>query len=409
LTALANEAGPADVEIIGLSNELTAATAEPGWARVGYGEWLHEEGVQRFDRAAAEEMVGYFKNTWNQIKRAVVGLPVFRGHPDLIDQREKSLANAKDAATRATLQEQIAELKRRYPDRSNYGNIADLEARADGLYIKPVLSDNGAALVNDMGLKFFSPHWLARKLPAENGRPVFSPALLLSIGLTDKPNIAGTSLVNSVPPGAAEKNPQSKQVMNKLVLALLAALGRPLANEATEQQISEALTAALPVATSLLTRPEPTALANEQSARTVAENKIVELTTKLTAADTALANEQTAHKATCKARNEALVGAAVASGRIAEATKAVWIGRLERDFATEAVALANEKPVMKTHGKTEQLGDRKVINTARDQFTALVNERCTKGESWDSAWQSVRRSDAGKALYEQMNAPAAKA
>ncbi len=370
--AFANEAAADRVALFGLTNEIDAPTGD-GWARIGYGEWPHEEGLQRFGRAQAEEMVGYFKNTWNRIKRAVVGMPIFRGHPDL-----KAIAN-------------------QYPDKAVYGAIADMEARDDGLYIRPIISEAGAALVNEKGLKYFSPHWLARKLPPENGKPVFAPVFMVSIGLTDRPNIGGTSLVNSAPVGAAEKKTTTEDTtMLKWLIELLG-----LANEATEDQVRAKVT-------DLLKRPEPTALANEQTARTTAETQLADVKGKLTTAETALANERTAHAATAKARNEALVTSAIREGRVLEAAKPTWLSRLDRDFATESVALANEKGAVKTTARTSGLGARKPENTARDQFTALVNEAMPKhGNNWEASWHAVKATAAGKALYEQMDAETA--
>lgn len=398
LTALANEARFTGPAFIGLTNEISAPAGD-GWARIAYGEWPHAQGLQRFGKPQADEMVGYFKNTWNQLKRAVTGLPIFKGHPDLADVLREQRASLANDAQRRDFDRRIIELERQYPDKKEYGTIADMEARDDGLWLKPVLSPGGAALVNE-GRKFFSPHWLARTLGTEHGRTVYAPALFLSIGLTDRPNIAGTSLVNQQP----------EPTMNKtLLLQLLAALGRtPLANEATDEQINAELTAALPVATALAQRPEATALANEQTARGTAETQLTETKGQLTAAQTALANEKSAHAATVKARNEALVTGAVKAGRIQEAARAVWTGRLERDFATESVALANEQSGPKTTSRTEQLGGRKVSSEASAKFTALVNEAMPKhGNDWTKAWKAVKATTEGKALHDQMETAAA--
>ncbi len=401
-TALVNEAGPDRVATIGFSNELQAVAGD-GWALIPYGVHPNERGLQRFAREDAEKMVGYFKNTWNTVKRALVGMPVLRGHPDMADTVGKELDREKDPAKRSRLVSLVNEIKRRWPDRTVYGTIADMEARAEGLALKLILTEAGVALVNE-GLKFFSPHWLGMPLPASAGGPEHACVFLCSIGLTDRPNIAGTSLVNSAPSGAADTNPQSKSSMNKALLALLAALGRPLANEATEIQITEALIAATPVATSLLQRPEATALVNEQTARTTAETRLTELTTALANERTALANEQLAHATS-------LVNHAVVTGRITEADKPTWLGRLKTNFAAEATALANTKPVVKTEGKTAHLGARKPASPAGDEFTALVNEALPKhGNNWTAAWNAVKATAKGKVLFEQMNtqeAPAA--
>lgn len=393
LTALANEAAPEGVAVVGLSNEL-GALAGDGWAIIPYGQHPNDRGLQPFGKPEAERMVGYFKNGWNSIKRAFVGMPIYRGHPDMAKTVRAELKRATEPAQRASLQALINSIERRYPDKTVYGTITDLEARDEGLALRVVLTEEGAALVNESGLTSFSPHWLGLDGPPVNGKPTKIPVYLVSIGLTDRPNIPGTSLVND--------QPEFSPTMKKHILALLAALGRPLANEATDEQISAALEAASPVAQALIARPEATALANEQSRAT-------QLAADLANANTALANERTALAAVTTARNELLVAEAIRAGRITEAEKPTWLGRLSTNFATESVALANERPAVKTRAATTGLGERKPANAASDQFTALVNERVAKGERWEAAWDAVKATEQGKKLYADMNAPAAAA
>lgn len=391
--ALANEAMPDGTPLVGLSNELGVIGGD-GWAIIPYGDHPNERGLQPFGRAEAERMVGYFKNTWNSIKRAFVGMPVYRGHPDMAKTVRVELQREKDPAKRAGLQALINTIERRYPDKTVYGTITDLEARDTGLALRVVLTEEGAALVNEQGLGSFSPHWLGiAGAPSPDGKPTQRPIFLVSIGLTDRPNIPGTSLVNDQPDFPAMNH-------KLLLIQLLAAMGRPLANEASEEQIAAAQAAAIAAAPGLLARPEATALVNEQG-------RVTQLTGELGTANIALANERAAHEATRKARNELLVVAAIQAGRITEAQKPVWLGRLERDFAGESVALANEQGAVKTRARTDGVGARKPGNSASDQFTALVNERVAKGENWTAAWEAVKGTTEGKALYDEMNkAPA---
>ena len=388
--ALVNEAEAPRTPVIGLANEITA-TAGDGWALIPYGDHPNERGLQPFGRAEAEEMVGYFKNTWQRLKRAFVGMPILRGHPDMATTVRKEMDRQPDAGKRAALQSLINSIERRYPDKTVYGTIADMEARDEGLALRPVLTEAGAALVNESGLKFFSPHWLCRPGEPKAGQPTQIPAYMVSIGLTDRPNIAGTSLVNEEAGSAEEISPMNKT----LILQLLAALGRPLANEATDEQLTAGLTEALPLAQGLAARPETTALVNEQS-------RVTEITGKLTAAETALANERAAVAAAQEAHAVSLVSHAVAAGRITEAARPVWLGRLKRDFAAESVALANEAPVVKTRPITGDLGARKPAAAAREKFTALVNERTAKGEDYTAAWTAVKATKEGKALIAEM-------
>lgn len=336
------------VPLVGFANELDLGSGE-GWAQVApYGEWPHADGLQRFGRAEADKMVSYFRKPWNRIKRAIVGLPIFAGHPD-----HKAFANS-------------------HTDRTRYGHVLDLEARDDGLYGRLVLSEDGADKVEKDGLKFLSPHWLANTLPSEGGRKVFAPVFLVSLGLTARPNIPGASLVNSQPDTA----------MPEWIKKLLG-----LANEASDDQVRASIEA-------LQVRPEPTALANETARATT-------LAAELEAQRTALANER-------KARIGDLVTAAVHAGRILEADGPAWTARLERDFATEATALANAKAALKTEARSAALGAQKPASSARDQFVALVNEAMpAHGLDWGKAWEAVKATSAGQALYQRMNTPQA--
>lgn len=311
LHSLANESEAlvSDTEFVGMGNEI--AIGDDGMALIPYGSWPHVDGMQRFGKAEAEQMVGYFKNVWNQMKRAVTGLPIFKGHPDL-----PGMANE-------------------YPDKTEYGQISDMQARDDGLALKLVLGSSGAALVK-RGLKYISPHWLANQVGRQpNGKPIFAPVFMKSVGLTDHPNIPGKSLLNTASAGSQQQH-QSTTTMPDWLKKLLG-----LANEATEDQVKSKVS-------DLLARPEPSALANEQSAKTNAEARVTALTTdnaklstSLTEAQTALANER-------KARVDETVASAIRTGKIAEAEKATWAKRLLTNFEEESKALANSKSGPKT-------------------------------------------------------------
>lgn len=312
--ALANENTNGDFALIGFSN--AQEIGEDGWTLIPYGEWPHSEGIQQFAQQQAEQIVSAFKSTWGRFKRAVIGLPVFKGHPDL-----KGLEN-------------------QYPDKAEYGQIADMEARPEGLAIKQVLSSAGAALV-DKGLRFISPHWLCNAIGERNGVTVYAPVKMKSVGLTNKPNIPNKSLVNTAQ--AAHSS------MNKEALIKLLGL-TPLANaaEVTDEQITAAITAAL-------ARPTAEALANEQTSvvtltqrATKAEAELARVKADLETQATALANEK-------KAKIKDLISGAVRVGVIVEADRPVWEKRLERDFESESVALVNCNPAIKTKPTAEAL------------------------------------------------------
>lgn len=398
LTALVNEAPVEMVHLVGLSNEFGGTLAADGWAMVPYGEHGNSRGQQIFGREQAEQMVGYFKNGWNQLKRAFRGMPIVKGHPDFADELRKELGRTTGTAARHRLQSQINELDRRYPDKTVYGTIADMEAREHGLALKPVLTEAGLALVN-AGLSSFSPHWLGTDVPGRPGAK--APVYMVSIGLTDRPNIAGTSLINDAPLSVSpvnEPNPPTKDTT--MPTWLLELLG--LAADATEEQVKAKLQELLDKkdateATAKVAEAE-TALANERAAIQGTRAQLTTAQLDLKRAQTALANERTE-------RATALVNDAVTGGKITEAQKPVWIARLETNFKAEATALANEQAV-KTSGVTGSLGQRKGGMPAKEQFTALVNEKIATGMPRDDAWQSVKRTEQGKALLAEMAAPA---
>lgn len=342
---LANESALPDFALTGFCN--AAEIGEDGWTLIPYGEWPHAEGIQQFGLEQAKTMVNSFKSAWGKFKRAIIGLPVYKGHPDL-----RGLENE-------------------YPDKTEYGQIADMEARPEGLAIKQILSAAGAKLV-ERGLRFISPHWLANAAGERGGIKVYCPVLMKSVGLTAKPNIPNKSLVNTK--SVTSMKPET-------IAALLVLLNlKPLANatEVTDEQFTEAIT-------NLNGRPTSESLANERTEKstlltraTTAEGLLKTANVDLEKATTALANTQTA-------KVTELLDSAVRVGKITVADRPTWKRRLEVDYATESLALVNCVSVVKFTGTAEQLrlaaldatlrkggGDKKLANEG-DDIGALVN------------------------------------
>ena len=125
--------------------------ASDGWAIIPYGDWPHEMGMQKFHRPQAEAIVAAFENAAGRFfRRAVVGLPILKGHPD----------------------HPVAAIANQYPDKGDKGQIAEMEARDDGLALRLILSSAGADLVRK-GWKFISPLWLGQLVrPGPASRPM---------------------------------------------------------------------------------------------------------------------------------------------------------------------------------------------------------------------------------------------
>ncbi len=307
LVSLGNEGGEASFELAGFGN--SGELSDDGWTLMPFGEWPHSEGIQRFGAEQAQRIVDNFKKGWGRFKRAIVGLPVYRGHPD------------------------VAAFANEYKDKTEYGQVADMEVRADGLAIKSILSEAGAKLVT-RGLKYISPHWLANAAGKKGSITIYEPVFIKSIGLVDRPNIPNKSLINSAEAG--------KYMNKEFLLKLLA-----LANAATDAEIEAALTA-------LAGRPTAQALANAQAAQQTAEAKAVKAEGELATVKT----ERDAHATSLANARSANIGSLIASalkaGKITEGEKALWVKRLEQNFEVESVALGNAQ-AMKTTPTAEQL------------------------------------------------------
>ena len=301
--------------------------------------------IQRLDREAARAMVARFKSPWQRVKRYFTGCPIYAGHPDV-----PAFAND-------------------YPDNSPKGMIVDLQVREDGLFCKPVFTNEGSELVETGRLRAFSAYWSARQIgeqPGDDGNTlkIFRPDQLKSAGLTNHPNLP-VHLLNEAQPQTQLQPIVKKQI----VIDFLAAQGISLSADAGDEQIAAAL--------------------NQFGA-------------SLTDVNAELANERKFHIDT-------LLDAALAAGRITAAQRPEWSARLETDFANESAALAQLSPTLKTRGITVNHGGRKAemanASERRDALDVLIKaEIAANGGDYDRAFATVRR--ANPALFAAMKQPA---
>jgi phage I-like protein len=296
----------------------------------------------------------------------------------------------------------------------------DMEARDDGLYLKPKWSAAGDEIIANAHYKWFSPLWGCADLARENGKRIVAPARLLSLGLTNNPVIegilplanedAGSSATEPVAlqniqnggrsaTTAASANQTTKGITNPMKDKLLALFG--LSNEATEEQI-------LAAGTDLIIAKDTaeTNLANEKTARAAAQTAQASESVARTTAETALANER-------KARIDLVLDNAITGGKITAAQRPQWASELEQNFDAKLVELANAKPVLNTESKTQGLGARNTeahaIGAARirqDKLLTLVNERMEKtNEDYETAFANIKRTKEGAALLAEMIQP----
>lgn len=137
---------------------------------VEYGDHPHPKGLQRVTFEVARSLEDCFHSLRGRLARRFGGLPVYVGHPD--DPEYAGRPGHVD--TRA------------------HGWVMDLRAKPDGLYGEIKWSRTGRELLDNASYKFLSPRWVMRSL----GKGVFEPVRLLSIGLTNTPNIPGEVIAN---------------------------------------------------------------------------------------------------------------------------------------------------------------------------------------------------------------------
>jgi hypothetical protein len=402
---LANAADSApEVGIAGLTN--AGSIDDSGWVIVPYGDSSHsgKEGriaagstrtqeqieaetsgvIQRFTREDAIGLVNDYKSTWARLKRAVVGLPVFKGHPDAV------------------------RFAKQFPDKTPSGTIADMEVRDEGLALRPVLTEQGAADV-DAGWKFVSPYWLGRHVGDEGGRKIIAPFKLLSLGLVPRGNIPDLSLVNSEDPDSTDTT------MNKHLLKVLIALGLITEATATDTALANSATEALPGAVEKLQADKAAA---EQAVTTLTAQKTAlegekvalansaeQLTTRATSAETTLKNFRAA---AAKHR----VGLALKAGKISAAEAAAQETALANaaDFDVEAGKLEALPSKLRTESQLGNLGASGKEQQGRtQQVVGLVNAHMDAHAcDYDTAFAAVKADPKHAAIFSAMKKPEAK-
>jgi hypothetical protein len=348
---------------IGAANELAATPAPGQWIKLtDYGDWPHPSGLQRVSQPAAAAMVTGFQSLWGRLRRKFGGVPMYIGHPD--DPAFSGQAGHDD--TRA------------------YAWITSLEARDDGFYILPRWSEPGREMLRHAFYKFLSPRWQMRPL----GDGAFEPVRLLSVGLTNHPNIPGEAIANQL-----AKSPA------------------PISNDNLLPRLLEALeldSASTPE--NLLANAEQLA----QSARDTRSAQTESARFYRLATDADSARQTAEHRADEEraARVELLLDLAELRGRIPPAERAQWREQCQSDFTGAQVALANEREFSPAHETssatrlpaanatplTSRLATRRPT-TARladaERFLTLVNERMARtGEDYATAFARAKREHA---------------
>ncbi len=127
---------------------------------VEFGEYQHSKGLQIVDVNSVEAMVEYFRSLRGKFMRKFIGLPIYIGHPDDPDYNE-------------------------FRDKTVYGRIEDMKIENNALWILSRWTEMGKKIFNNKFLRYLSPRWMMKQISDK----VFSPIRLISIGLTNHPNL----------------------------------------------------------------------------------------------------------------------------------------------------------------------------------------------------------------------------
>jgi phage I-like protein len=291
----------------------------------------------------------------NAIAAGDPGLPVYNGHPD------------------------VPELAAKYPDKGAVGWLVAMEIANEGA--TAVVEWNDAP--PKKRFRWFSPYWdVALDSETDDGTTVTAYVYNMdSIGLTNQPAIHDFRLPNEAPPEIdleKETNPERKDTVNRE--QLIALLGLP--SDADDAAVEAAVKA-------LVKRAEDAEakLAEAETAKTAKEGELTAATEAKAGLETKLANERSA-------RVDLLTQSALADARITPADLPRWKKLLTENFDANSVALANERPKLKTTQSSDPTKAISVANTSNrvQQITAAVEEQMAKGLSYDSAHAAVRRA-----------------
>ncbi len=349
---------------------------------VPFGKFPHKQGLQLFDKDAAEAIVAAHNGITAKLTRWVTGgsYPIYVGHPDL--------PGSKDADKRA------------------YGWIENMRVTDEGLHLSAKWSEAGRELVENAHFKFYSPLWWTRKVKGG-----IQPIALKSMGLTNDPNIPVPALANEAEEsggGDQESGEESHTNEENMKPELLAALG--LEEGATAED-------ALAKIVSLKEASEVAANAEKpedgENSETLKAETLKAEEEKVAAEEKAKLAEEEKAAAEGKVATAAanVVDMAIAAGKITPAEKDAKVADLlaANDFAAALQDLGKLPAKVKTESVTGDLGNAKsrLVIAANDETAAAKAERATlvenefqntspalsTGERKRIAWERARRKN----------------
>lgn len=369
----------------GIASNVADPVSTDEWIRLAkYGEWRDGSPNRVLQVLALENataMAKGFNSMMGRVGRLGRGAPIFVGHPDQ--------------------QPQV------YTDHRRIGKIVELEARADGLWGKPVWNALGEENLREGYHVYPSSVWrFPRPKP---GQSKVYPDVFLSLGLTNFPaGDVDPVTFNAAVPGADaaddNSNPQNEDNMKKLyeLLGLDEASGE-------DGLIAAIVALQEQAATNAEGKTEDNPDSKTEEVEETDEEKeklrmdLEEEKSKRMTAENAVREMRTAEAGR-------LVGEAIASGAITGAEQAGWIERFATDHEAASNALSLVKPNTALNTKPLDIGKGKVsVATSQERMVAVnaavkaLQEK--EGLTYDVAWNQVKNSDEWKPVFDAMTEP----
>jgi hypothetical protein len=164
--------------------ENASAIDDDGWGLIApFGEHpktrvFHENGsikeqrfIQVLDNEAADAMTAKENSFFGRLKRAVIGIPVFKGHGDLQDADPAAITNE--------------------AQKIKLGIVDQIRKTARGIEAHFALDNDGVKAVTREGYKYPSAFWWVLPNGRRGDAILARPFKLISVALTPYPNISG--------------------------------------------------------------------------------------------------------------------------------------------------------------------------------------------------------------------------
>ena len=356
---------------------------------IPYGNMPHRVGMQRVNATAAQRMADNLRGVVNQVLRVLTGLPrrapIYIGHPDVPGRGAE------------------------FPDKRSYGWVTDITDEREGMRLAVKWTVAGEQLVRDGHFLFYSPYWEGE----QSGRFV-DPVKLISVGLTNNPNIPVPALANELDAAAEEESTNDDQPEldpdMKKELAALFGKDETITDEDLLALVKDAKDAADAAAKKPEEEETETETETEEQTETETEEETEEETETETEEEDPEKKKTAENDATdpVKAIRAERVGMVIDSlclaGKLTvadrgQATETLLACENDDSYAAELARLAAGGVVLKTGSVTDDLAgkggavraenDLDRIKTKRKEL--LDNEMAGNGGNFNAAWAKMSR------------------